>query len=139
MPQGTAPTGRGISTAVYSPITNSMIVFGGNLSVGNCFDETNDVWVLANPNGVGGTPAWTQLTPAGGPPSIRDGHTAGYDGASNRMIVFGGPLECSHADAGILGLTQAHGAGGKPTWAQISPAACAAPHARPFSTAVCEP
>src|SRR5260370_10558962 len=139
MPQGTAPTGRGISTAVYSPIRNSMIGVGGNLSVGNCFDETNDVWVLANPNGVGGTPAWTQLTPAGGPPSIRDGHTAVYDGASNRMIVFGGRLECSNANAEIWVRTDANGGGATPTWAQLSPAAGAGPDARAFQSAVYEP
>lgn len=88
-PQGATPTARGVHTAVYDPSTNSMIVFGGNLSVGNCFDEANDLWVLANANGLGGTPAWAQITPAGGPPSIRDGHSAVYDRANNRMIVFG--------------------------------------------------
>jgi galactose oxidase-like protein len=33
---------------------------------------------------------WTQLSPSGGPPPIRESHTAVFDPGSNRMIVFGG-------------------------------------------------
>jgi hypothetical protein len=64
-----------------------MIVFGGLVEgVG----WTNDVWVLENANGLGGTPHWTQLAPTGTPPSVRDKHTAVYNSDTNRMIVFGG-------------------------------------------------
>lgn len=138
-PQAPMPAGRGLATAVYDPGTNSMIVFGGNLSVGNCFDEANDLWALANANGLGGTPAWAQITPAGTPPSIRDGHSAVYDGADNRMIVFGGRLECSNANAEIWVLANANGVGGTPTWTQLSPAAGPAPEARAFHSAVYDP
>lgn len=136
MPQGPAPAARALHTAIYAPATNSMIVFGGNLSVGNCFNEANDLWLLANANGVGGTPAWAQITPAGAPPSIRDGHSAVYDGANNRMIVFGGRVECSNANAEIWVLANANGVGGTPTWTHLSPAAGPAPGARAFHSAV---
>ena len=34
--------------------------------------------------------SWVQLSPTGGPPANRGGHTAVLDAASNRMTVFGG-------------------------------------------------
>ena len=40
---------------------NWMMIFGG---CGGCTDP----WVLANANGLGGTPTWTQLSPSDGPP-----------------------------------------------------------------------
>jgi hypothetical protein len=63
-----------------------MVVFGG-------FDvngAVNDVWVLTNASGLGGTMAWTQLSPLGNLPIGREGQTAVYDPASLRMIVFAG-------------------------------------------------
>jgi hypothetical protein len=46
------PSGRAGFTTVYNPTSNRMIVFGG-------FDGTtefNNIWVLANANGLGGRP-----------------------------------------------------------------------------------
>jgi hypothetical protein len=139
MPQGVAPAKRAVHSAVYGHVSNSMIVFGGNLSVGNCFIDANDLWVLANANGVGGTPTWTQINPAGVPPSIRDGHSAVYDEANNRMIVFGGELGCSSSNAEIWVLTNANGVGGTPAWIQLSPAAGANPGPHVGHSAVYDP
>jgi len=55
----------------------------------------NDVWVLANANGSGGTPAWTQLHPkfAGDGlilPGSRTWFSAVRDPGTNSMIIFGG-------------------------------------------------
>src|ERR1035441_3346238 len=71
-PTGGLPPARNDHTAVYDPGSNRMVVFGGL----NCLDSVssdwfNDVWVLTNANGLGGTPAWIQLAPTGGPPSAR--------------------------------------------------------------------
>jgi len=33
--------------------------------------------------------SWIKLTPTGGPPPARFGHTSVYDPASNRLILFG--------------------------------------------------
>jgi hypothetical protein len=49
------------------------------------------MWILSNANGLGGTPSWTgPITTIGGPPSMREQHTAVYDAAEDTMIVFGG-------------------------------------------------
>ncbi|MGH9433949.1 MAG: Kelch repeat-containing protein, partial [Terriglobia bacterium] len=68
-PSGTPPAPREDFAAVYDPTSDGMIVFGGD----TCFTPRfNDVWVLYNADGVGGTPTWTQLSPTGVPPTPRD-------------------------------------------------------------------
>ena len=87
-PTGGPPAARLGHNAVYDQNNNRMIVFGGGTCAGSQF--FNDVWILSNANGSGGTPAWTQLSPAGTPPAARKGAAAVYDVNGNRMIVFGG-------------------------------------------------
>ena len=137
-PAGALPAARARHSAVYDPNTNSMTIFGGDLSIGNCSAQSNDVWVLANANGLGGPPTWTQLTPAGALPTVREGHTAVYDGANNRMIVLGGEmLGCPFdPNAEIWVLDNANGTGGTPSWTQLSPVAGAAPDARAWHSAI---
>jgi len=104
------------STAVYDPGSNSMIVFGGTLGGSN----SNEVWVLSNANGLGGTPTWTQLSPSGTLPPGREEPRAVYDATNNLMTIFGG-----NNDSGYLGdvwvLSNANGTGGSPTWSQLGP------------------
>jgi hypothetical protein len=80
VPAGTPPVGRWGHTAVYSATDTNMVVFAGT-------DGTylNDTWTLS----LGPTPVWTEMIPAGTPPTGRTDHTAVYDPAANRMIVFG--------------------------------------------------
>ena len=116
-PSGGAPFPRYLHASVYDATTNSMITFGGL----DCFSTFfNDVWVLSNANGLGGTPTWTQLSPTGTPPAARDTATAVYDATNNLMIVFGGD-----GNGTIFGdvwvLSNANGSGGTPTWSQLSP------------------
>jgi hypothetical protein len=89
-PSGTPPSIRDSHTAVYDAASNHMTVFGGNGYVNNILTEFNDVWVLSNANGLGGTPAWTELAPTGTPPPSRVLAAAVNDPATNRMIIFGG-------------------------------------------------
>jgi hypothetical protein len=114
-PSGGSPGAREDHTAVYNPGSNSMVVFGGSSSSGN------DTWVLSNANGTG-MPAWTQLSPTGGPPPGRDGHNAIFDQANNRMTIYGG-----NNTTGILSdtwvLSNADGTTGQPGWTQIGPLA----------------
>lgn len=106
------------ASVVYDPSTNRLILFGGN----NGATTTNDVWVLTNANGLGGTPTWTQLAPVGGPPAPRDNHAAVYDSANNRMIIFGGcEGGCLPALNDVWVLANANGLGGTPTWTQLAP------------------
>ncbi len=86
-PAGTAPPGRQASNAVYDPASNRMIIYGGEEGT-PALD--NNVWVLTNANGTGGTPAWIQLSVAGTPPTPRCCGAATYDAANNIMTVFGG-------------------------------------------------
>ncbi len=122
-PTGGPPIARVGHSAVYDPATNRMTVFGGNPNFGNCFGTVNDLWVLENADGLGGTPTWTQLFPTGGPPTKRYLHSAVYDAATNRMIMFGGHDACgfpNHAQE-VWVLTNANGLGATPTWTQLSP------------------
>ncbi len=124
-PRGTLPTQRIHSAAVYDPTTNSMIVFGGNNCAKSYF---NDVWVLSNANGTGGSQAWTKLSPSGTAPTTRESASAVYDSTNNVLIIYGG-------DAGgtplgdVWTLSNANGSGGTPQWTQLSPTGTA-PSAR---------
>ena len=114
-----SPPARAYHTAVYDAANNRMIVFGGctgSFALGGCTTNFNDVWVLSGANGMGGTPAWTQLSPTGTPPDARELHTAVYDAANNRMTIFGGETP---NDSWVL--SNANGMGGTPAWTKLSP------------------
>src|SRR5262245_51015333 len=121
-PAGTAPSPRGYQGAVYDDATNTMIVFAGDPHIGNCFNATNDTWVLSHADGTGGTPGWTQLTPTGTAPDLRQGPNTVYDSASNRMIAFGGNNNACvpFNDGGTWVLSNANGSGGTPAWTKLS-------------------
>jgi hypothetical protein len=82
-PSGTLPSGRGNHSAIYDPVRDRMVVFGGS---DGSFSNFDDVWALS----LAGTPTWMQLTPSGTPPSARRGHSAIYDPVRERKVVFGG-------------------------------------------------
>ncbi len=81
---GTAPTPRDAHCAMYDPVRDRMVVFGG--------------WTHAMQNGVyaldfsGATPTWSQLSPTGTPPSPRDLAASVYDVARDRFVITGGNL-----------------------------------------------
>ncbi len=128
------PTPRYSHTAVYDAVNNRMTIFGGSTSVGGV--GSNDVWVLSNANGLGGTPTWTQLAPSGNLPAARKYHAAVYDNTNNIMIIFGGNIEVSPYESNdIWILSNANGLGGTPTWAQLIPTG-STPDARSEHTAV---
>ena len=130
-PGGTAPSNRELAAVAYDPANNRLIVMGGTTL--QCCAQIvgiyNDVWVLENANGLGGTPQWTQLAPSGTPPAIRFGHSGVYDASSNRLIVFGGlqqdiagtPAVESATFDDVWVLSNANGLGGAPAWTQLSP------------------
>jgi len=87
---GTPPTGRADATAIYDPNGDRMIVFGG-IDSGFYLNET---WQLT----LSGTPTWSQMTFATPIPPTRYGHTAVYDAARSRMVIFGGHHGTSPTD-----------------------------------------
>ena len=119
-PTGPLPPARHFHSAVYDQATNRMTIFGGESA---CFSGlVNDVWVLSNANGLGGTPSWTPLPTAGGP-SPRSEHSAVYNSASNRMIVFAGNPNvgsCSATVNDVWALDFANGLGSPPTWVPLA-------------------
>jgi hypothetical protein len=124
-PAGTLPPGRINQSAVYDQTHNRMIIFGGGQGNNEQYPvRFNDVWVLSNANGLGGTPTWTELNPSapGGLPMPREGPEAVYDPNTNRMTIFGG------GNNGIMDvpndvwvLTNANGLGGQAEWIQLLP------------------
>lgn len=73
---------RDAHTAIYDPVRDRMLVFGGERSFN---DATNQVFAFDFAGG-----SWSELTPSGTPPAPRYSHVALYDGARRRMLVFGG-------------------------------------------------
>jgi hypothetical protein len=109
--EGAIPNARYLHSAIYDPVRDRMIVFGGFTKTS---DLVNDVWALS----LAGVPAWTQLVPAGTPPSGRHLHSAIYDPVWDRMIIYGGvertqQLACL-GDVWALSLT------GTPEWTKIT-------------------
>jgi hypothetical protein len=86
-----SPAKRWDHSAVYDIANNRMTIFGGAAFSGAAsLSGFNDVWVLANANGLGASPNWTKLATTGLKPGPRAGQTAVYDAVNNRMMVFGG-------------------------------------------------
>ena len=75
------PSGRFFASMIYDAANHRAIVFGGQTSL----SLVNHVWLFDL-----WTNKWTQAAPGGTPPSPRAGAAAIYDGAHDRMIVFGG-------------------------------------------------
>jgi galactose oxidase-like protein/Kelch motif protein len=123
-PAGSLTADVELSSAVYDPVNNIMTLFGGANLAENA--STNGVWTLSHANGLGGRPRWTNIVAPGaaGSPARRYGHTAVYDAANNRMIVFGGAPAPDPDDIGfndVWVLTYANGLGGTPAWTKLKP------------------
>ncbi len=123
-PTGTPPSVRNRHTAIYDPVRDRMLVFGGWSGAA----YLDDVWALS----LAGAPAWTQLACSGTPPSARAGHSAIYDAAADRMIVFAGS-----SGTGSLNDVWALSLAGTPAWTQLAPTGTP-PGARALHGAVCD-
>jgi hypothetical protein len=124
-PSAGTPSARYDHSAIYDHVRERMVVFGGSDDSG----LLNEVWALP----LAGTPAWTQLTPSGTPPSTRRGHSAIYDQMRDRMVVFGGrDLSGPLNDVWALSLA------GTPAWTQLTPSG-APPNAREGHRAIYDP
>ena len=80
----TSPPALCSHAAIYDPVRDRVVVFGGSGS--SSAAPSSEVWVL----NLAGTPDWSLLAPAGEPPPGRVAFSAVYDPLRDRMIVFGG-------------------------------------------------
>ena len=122
---GPAPSSRYAHTAIYDPVRDRMVVFGG-LGSGQL---KNDVWALS----LTGSPAWSEIVPAGQPPTPRFHHTAIYDPVRDRMLVFGGWDTKPTNDVWALSLS------GNPSWSRLLPSPGQGPEGRYQHTAIYDP
>ena len=108
-------------SAVYDTANARMIVFAGSEMTGMAGGPLNEVWALTLP-AAAGTPTWSQLAPIpdpiNGTPTARFNHSAVYDSANLRMIVYGGSLlgGATVRDTWALNLPS----GGTPSWSRLS-------------------
>ena len=79
--QGSAPEPRRHGTAIYDPIAQRVIVFGGLGGSG----LLNDLWAFDLVS-----LSWGQLNASGTGPSPRRGHNAVYDPVAHQMVVWAG-------------------------------------------------
>jgi len=124
------PSGRAAHAAIYDPVRDRMVVFGGD----DAADLLNDVWALS----LAGSPVWTQLAPTGSPPPARDLTTAIYDPVRDRMVVFGGQAYGFPGGAYILNDVWALSLTGVPAWTQLAPAG-SPPPVRALPAAIYDP
>jgi hypothetical protein len=114
-PGGGWPVGRARASAVYDPAAHRMLVYGGYSQSGSTETAYDELWSLS----LGVSPRWTQLTPGGEPPPAGYWHSAVWDPARGRMLVFGGrglggtPAE--RTDTWSLAL------GDAPAWTRLQP------------------
>ena len=79
VPSGTPPPPRSRHGAIYDPVRDRMVVFGGNAS------PASGAWALS----LSGSGAWTDLTPTGVPYDPTAVHSI-YDPIRDRVLVFYG-------------------------------------------------
>ncbi len=98
-PGGTKPSARFGASMIYETEGDRIILCGGATPA-----KLNDVWSL----NLAGSSAWSRLFPSGSAPVARYAHTAVYDAARRRMIVFGGSSDGGYRnDVYVLNLNGA--------------------------------
>ena len=108
---GIAPESRNSHTAIYDPVRDRMLVFGGQLP--DNLGVSNELWELT----FSPEPAWQLLSAAGSPPQARANHACIYDPIRDRLLIVGGTAESGQHlnDVWECSLT------GTPQWGQIVP------------------
>ncbi len=117
-PTGTAPMARTGVSAIYDSVHNRMTIFGGFYKI----ITLSDSFVLTFANGIGGTPAWTKITPTGTAPSVGY-YSASYDAVANAMYIFAGSSSATKlaGDDHAFILSNANGIGSS-SWTRGGPA-----------------
>ncbi|MHC4597413.1 MAG: Kelch repeat-containing protein [Planctomycetota bacterium] len=120
-PGGALPTPRWGSAAVYDPLNDRMVMFGGH---DNVVAPINDLWLLDFALGPDGT--WVQVSgfsdpPPVGTPTRRYGASAVYDAYRKRMILIGGGAGPAVNYSNVFALDLTPGVF-PPAWTPLNPA-----------------
>jgi hypothetical protein len=110
-PSGTPPTNRAVGSAVWDPTGNRMVIYGGYGGTSN--NMLSDAWSLS----LGGSPAWTALSPSGGPPYARQSPTSVYNPMTHSMVMYGGGGDGNGGD--VTDLAWSLSLSGSPAWNEI--------------------
>ena len=110
-PAGAAPGGREGHGAIYDPVLQRMLVFGGHYEAASR-GFWNDLWQLS----LDDTPTWTELHPAGTLPGARSAFGTVYDPVRRRMLIHGGINAQSGVEPDDLWALSLDGA---PAWTPI--------------------
>ncbi|MDX2030093.1 MAG: kelch repeat-containing protein [Blastocatellia bacterium] len=104
---GARPKARYGSTAVFDPVTRSLVQFAGFTSESGRFQDTQSF-------SIGGR-SWVDWTPAGAKPQVRCLLTSAFDRANRRMVIYGGQRSGTLDDIWSFDLAQR-------TWTNLTPA-----------------
>lgn len=128
-PAGQAPSGRLAGAAVYDPLRQRFVGFGGTIGA------PVDTWVL---NLQGQSNAnWQQLPALGTSPEGRWGMQTVYDSKRDRMVIFGGSIDDGYWGArNDVWELDMHGV---PSWSQITVADGVKPKPRRSGSAIYDP
>src|SRR5262249_40688561 len=103
------PYGRQYASAVYDPMRDEMIVYGGFDGFSTVLDDT---WSLSL-----ATLTWTKVLTPLTPAPARQYHAAIFDPLGDRMLVFGG----SDASFNLLNDVWQFRPGPTPEWSHLTP------------------
>lgn len=122
LPGGSPPSGRRYSSAIYDPVRDRMVIFGG-------FDVValNDTWALS----LSGTVEWVELSTMQ-PPAGLWGHAVTYDPGRDQMVVNGGTDTAGFLHNGTLFLLWGTPLGVRDAWTGAGPAASLSSMPNPF-------
>jgi Galactose oxidase, central domain len=103
----TPPSARWDASIVYDSNSDRLVLYGGRSSASNgtSYVTYGDVWIYTL-----STRQWSSITPSGSAPAASSGHTAIYDSARDRMILYGGAI------TGVVALSL----GASPAWSSVS-------------------
>jgi len=125
-PTGTPPVGRLAGAAVYDPLRQRFVGFGGGRGL------PVDTWELD----LSGDPAWSPVTTDGPRPPGSYGMTSIYDALRDRMLIFGGSTSDDYF--GVHNNVWALSLQGTPSWSQLAPLGTL-PSARRSLTSIYDP
>jgi hypothetical protein len=112
---GSAGQARTDHSMIWLPSDDAVVVFGGRRTE-EASSAEDSVWTMAL---SGSAPQWTPVN-AGQGPSKRFAHTAVYDDAGARMLVFGGTSDWDNAFNDVWALNLLTGTAGA-NWERIEP------------------